>query len=44
MRRTLILLGLGGHAVPVDDGLLERMQADGVVDPDATVEEAQGFL
>ncbi len=41
---SVILLGLGGHAVPVDDALLDRMRDDGVVDPDATVEEAQSFL
>jgi hypothetical protein len=41
---SVVLLSLGGHAIPVDDTLLERMKADGVVDPDASPEVAQAFL
>ena len=41
---SVLLLSLNGHAVPVDQQLLERLQSDAVVPPDATIEEAQAFL
>lgn len=40
----VMLFGLGGHAVPIDDHLCERLRGDGVIHPDATLEEAQAFL
>lgn len=40
----VMLVGFGGHAVPVDDRLLELLRDEGVVEPDATLEEVVGFL
>lgn len=40
----VMLFGLGGHAVPIDDQLCERLRNDGVIHEDATLEEAQAFL
>jgi len=41
---SVLLHALGGHAIPVDPQLRDRLAADHVIDPDATVEDAQGFL
>ncbi|MBI1336930.1 MAG: hypothetical protein GC164_08210 [Phycisphaera sp.] len=38
------LLGFGGHAIPVDDRLSEALKGAGAVDPEASIEEVQGFL
>ncbi len=40
----LQLVGFGGHAVPVDDRLLELLRDEGVVDPEASLDEVVGFL
>jgi len=40
----LMLLVCGGHAVPVDDRLLDALRDEGVVDDDATIEQAQSML
>lgn len=40
----LTLLSFGGHAVPVDDALLQLLLREGVIEPDATVEEVEAFL
>ena len=41
---SVVLLSLGGHAIPVDDDLLDRLKEDGVVDPDMGLEGAQAYL
>lgn len=41
---SVLLLGLGAHAIPVDDQLVARLKADGVVDEDAAVPQVQSFL
>ena len=38
------LLSFTGHAVPVDDVLADRLRAEGVVDPEATVDQIASFL
>ena len=38
------LLSFGGHAVPVDEALAGRLRDEGVVDPQATVEQIGSFL
>lgn len=40
----VVLLALGGHAMPVDEALASRLKADGAADPDADLEEIQSFL
>lgn len=40
----VLLLGFGGHAVPVDDRMVELLRAEGCVDEEATVEEVSAFL
>lgn len=40
----VLLLALGGHAIPVDERLLARLVGEGVVEPDATVEKAASLL
>lgn len=40
----VLLMALGGHALPVDDRLLVRLIGEGVVDPDTTIDQAAGFL
>jgi endonuclease III len=40
----VVLLALGGHAIPVDEALAGRLKRDGAADPDATIEEVQAFL
>lgn len=40
---SVLLLGLGAHAIPVDDQLVTRLKIDGVVEDDATVEQVQSF-
>lgn len=41
---SVLLFGLGAHAIPVDDQLVARLRADEVVDPEATIEQVQSFL
>lgn len=38
------LLTFGAHAIPVDDKLADLLKSEGVVDPDATIEEIERFL
>ena len=40
----VVLLRLGGHAIPVDDKLLSRLVARGVVEPDYDCAKAEGVL
>lgn len=40
----VVLFALNGHAIPLDQQLFERLKNDGVLDPDATKDEAQAFL
>lgn len=40
----VVLLRLGGHAIPVDDKLLGRLVAKGVVEPDYDCAKAEGVL
>ncbi len=40
----VILLRLGGHAIPVDNNLLDRLVARGVVEPDYDCARAEGVL
>lgn len=41
---SVMLLGLGGHAVAVDEQLVRYLKRDEVVDDDATMQEVQAFL
>ncbi|MFQ6048940.1 MAG: hypothetical protein ACE5K7_06215 [Phycisphaerae bacterium] len=41
---SVMLLSIGGHAVPVDDKMLAMMRRDGLVEPSADVQEVQAFL
>lgn len=41
---SVMLLGLGGHGVPVDEVLLGVLRQAGLVDPKATLSEVQAFL
>lgn len=38
------LLSFGAHAIPVDEKLANLLRAEGVIDPDATIEEIEHFL
>ena len=40
----VVLLRLGGHAIPVDENLLARLVAKGVVEPDYDCARAEGVL
>ncbi len=40
----VMLVGFGGHAMPLDDRLLELLREQGVVEPSASLEEVAGFL
>ncbi len=41
---STLLWSLGGHAIPINDMMLECLVREGLVDPNATVEEVQAFL
>lgn len=41
---SVALWSLGGHGIPVSDGLLKELRAAGLVHPDATRAEVQTFL
>jgi len=38
------LLCFGGHAVPVDEALAQRLRSELVVDPEASIEQIQSYL
>ena len=40
----VVLKVFGGHAVPVDDTLVEVLKMDGCVHPDSDLQDVQGFL
>ncbi|MCD6303370.1 MAG: hypothetical protein J7M21_00225 [Planctomycetes bacterium] len=39
-----VLYVFGGHAVPVDQSLVDCLEMDGYIEPGSTVENVQGFL
>jgi endonuclease III len=41
---SVVLWSLGGHAVPVDVRMLERLREEELVEPSASIEEVQAFL
>lgn len=41
---SVTLFSLGGHAIPVDDLILQFLRKDQIVDPAAEAAEVQGFL
>ncbi len=41
---SVVVWSLGGHAIPVDEALLEGLRQEELVHPDATREEVQAFL
>lgn len=41
---SVMLFCMDGHAIPVDQQLRDRLAADGVVDPHATIQEIQAFI
>lgn len=41
---SVVLWSLGGHAIPIDDRLLNALRAANLVHPDATRDEVQAFL
>ncbi len=41
---VLTLFGFGGHAIPVDNLLLEALKLDGYIHPDSDLPDLQGFL
>ncbi len=41
---SVVLWSLGGHAVPVDVRMLERLRQEELVEPSASIEEVQAFL
>ena len=41
---VMMLLVFGGHAVPVDQGLVDCLEADGHIEPGSSVEEVQAFM
>jgi endonuclease III len=41
---VMMLQVFGGHAVPVDQGLVDCLEADGHIEPGSSVEEVQAFL
>ena len=41
---SVVLWSLGGHAIPVDEALLDVLREDDLVHPDATRAEVQAFL
>ena len=41
---VVTLLGFGGHGVPLDNQLFQKLKEDGVIERDATIEEAGAFL
>lgn len=41
---SVVLFGLAGHAIPLDDLLMAKLQRDGILDAQATLHEAQAFL
>ena len=41
---SILLFGLNGHAIPVDDLLMNKLRRAGVIDQQATLAEVQAFL
>ncbi len=41
---SVVLLSLGGHAVPVDEQLVNRLKRDKVIEADAEFDEVRSFL
>jgi len=41
---AVVLLAFGGHAIPVDDTLVETLKMNDMVHPDADLPDVQGFL
>ena len=41
---VLTLFGFGGHAIPVDNLLMEALKLDGYIHPDSDLPDLQGFL
>ena len=41
---VVTLYGFQGHAIPVDNLLLEALKLDGYIDPDSDLNDLQGFL
>jgi len=41
---AVTLLGFGGHAIPVDQDLVDALKLDGYVHPDADIADVRGFL
>ncbi len=41
---SVVLLALGGHAIPVDEQLLARLKRDEIVEEDATLDQVVAFL
>ncbi len=41
---VMMLQVFGGHAVPVDQGLVDCLEADGHIEPGSSVEDVQAFL
>ncbi len=41
---VLTLFGFDGHAIPVDNLLLEALKLDGYIHPDSDLQDLQGFL
>jgi endonuclease III len=40
----VVLYSLGGHAIPVDEGMMQVLRKEELISPDATVAEVQTFL
>jgi len=41
---VMMLQVFGGHAVPVDQGLVDCLEADGHIEPGSSIQEVQAFL
>lgn len=41
---SIVLLGLDGHAIPVDGLLMNKLRRDGIIDKQASVAEVEAFL
>jgi hypothetical protein len=39
-----VLTGLGGHAIPLTVKMIEYLKANGIVDPEASEDDIQGFI
>jgi endonuclease III len=41
---AIMLLEFGGHAIPVDQDLVDALEIDGMIEPGSTVAQVEGFL